>query len=123
MKSSVLVIADHLAPVGSVWDWIRAIDVLLGGVVIGMTAEILRRYWRLYHRPPRSARVGHVLAVASSYLVIVALLTYANAKLIGQHSSVERVTAPAGFVGLSLGIVGLYAMLRNLSGKSDRDDS
>lgn len=88
-----------------------------------MSVEILARYWKLYRHPPISTRAGHVVAISTSYLIFVVLLGYANLFQIGRASAVERVTAPMCLVGALVGIVGLYSMLRTLSGKSDRPGS
>ena len=123
MSVLVAVGVPDLLPPSSVGDWGRIVVVLLCGVLAGMTIEILRRYWILYRRPPSSARAGHVLAIASSYVIFVLLIAYANLFQIGRDSVVEAITVPGGLAAGVVGVVGLYEMLRHLSGKSDRDDS
>ena len=96
----------------SIGDWGRTLVVLGCGVLIGMSAEVL---WSYRKRPGMKAR--HVRAITASYLAFSALLAYANLFQIGRYSAVAPVTIPLGIVGSALGIVGLYLILRVVSGK------
>ena len=98
----------------SVWDWGRCGAVLLSGILVGMTAEVV---WSYRHVARSSDRARHVFSISTSYMIFAVLLAYANLFQIGRHSAVEAVTVPLAIAGSAFGIVGLYRILRVTSGK------
>ncbi len=116
-----------IADPASVLDWARALAAFLGGVTAGAVAAVIHRYRVLYERDG-TVRQRHVVLISTSYLLLVAALTYGELRQIGQPATrISWVLVAAMIVALPIGIWALWLILghaaernRKLEGEEER---
>lgn len=101
------------------WDWVRIANIFLAAVLIGEVGDVLYRY-----RGHRGRRSNHVRLVGISSAAYAFAIGYGSIRLLGTPpnpvtGTVQLLSAVGGLTG----ILGVYLILRDASGKSDRDDS
>lgn len=91
------------------WDYVRAANLFLAFVLIGMIAEILWAY-----RHSHSVRAGHVRSAGVSTACFALAAAYVVVEVIGTPATGATIVYQGlTFVAEVAGIVGLYLLLRD----------
>ena len=91
------------------WDYVRAVNLFLAFVLIGMIAEILWAY-----RHGRSARAAHIRSAGISTACFALAAAYVVVEVIGTPVTVGTIVYQSlTFAAEMAGIVGLFLLLRD----------